>query len=70
MGFDYDPYKHIELVQDDNGFWGWYCHNCGAESKDYLAQDVPLYVLISQWIMHIKISHRREPEDFEGWSKF
>lgn len=66
MSFTYNPYKHIELIKGEY-HWKWYCHSCGGESEvEYMS----LQNILFSFRQHLKESHGRDPEDFEGWSKY
>ena len=64
MSFSYNPYRHIEILTGDDGRTYLLCSSCGAEIA--LTSD---YVSVAFWIMmdHVRDSHKRGPEDFEGW---
>lgn len=67
MSFDYNPFKHIELVQDEHSpqLWYWYCHGCGAEGE---LHSMHLNDLYENYREHLIRGHARFPESFEGWS--
>lgn len=80
MSFDYNPFKHVELIQcdDEPNLWFWHCHSCGADSYRESRSDglrVPLNRtgdLITDFHRHIRRSHEFTPELLEarGWSKW
>jgi hypothetical protein len=70
MSFDYDPYRHIELVRavNDDTLWRWHCHSCGG---GWNSQPEPLCRadrLYRYFQAHLISSHERTPEDFAGWT--
>jgi len=65
MGFNYNPYKHIEIVESD-GAWKWICHNCGGDMKRPPTDS--LVVIKLDWEKHIRESHGQGKRDFTGWS--
>jgi hypothetical protein len=67
MSFDYNPYKHIDIVQDDDGEWGIYCSSCGME-KYMFDENATIADLISVQGLHLLNSHKRSPESFASWS--
>ncbi len=68
MSFDYNPYKHIELVEE-KGYWSWHCHGCGGDSEyDWDPDHDYLQPIIDDYRKHLLNSHKRTPEDFENWS--
>jgi hypothetical protein len=70
MGFDYNPYVHVEAVWVDDGAnagWVWHCHNCGGRGSHPICDEEPLATLVSQWKYHLRSSHGSDPIDFEGW---
>lgn len=84
MGFDYNPFNHIELVRApipgstdpaSDGGWIWLCHGCGADSyrgnswREPLVSD-DLLALLVDWRQHLQRSHSVIPEDFAGWSDY
>lgn len=76
MSFSYNPYKHIELIQrdHDDGRWFWHCHSCGADSdredRPYFLISFDLGELVASFRSHIRNSHNRTEQDFEGWGKY
>ena len=66
MSWDYNPYQHIELIEEGFG-WKWICYSCGAEMK--LKPTDSLITLKLDWFKHIKESHGQGKRDFKGWSK-
>lgn len=69
MSFDFDPYRHIEIVQpDDATGWTIYCHSCGMVSNDTKEIDAPIAVFIRAMAQHVNNSHARTKKDFETWS--
>lgn len=81
MSFNYNPYKHMELVVDDETEeliekdyvvgtgWKWHCHGCGADSKQSWSSLEDMLTVIKDYFAHILKSHARKPEDFDSWSK-
>jgi hypothetical protein len=68
VSWDYNPYKHIELIKDDESErWWWYCHNCGGEGR---FMSMLLADLEQDWLKHIRNSHAQFPDYFEDWSKY
>lgn len=67
MSFDYNPFKHIEVLHRPHGNYRVYCHGCGAELGDFIG-DVPAKVLFATMAAHIVKSHHRSLTDFDGWS--
>ena len=77
MGFDYNPFKHIEVLYQDKerpeyrgkeypiGYYV-YCHNCGGE--EWIPEDSSLPDLFAVYRRHVEKSHERTDEDFEGWT--
>lgn len=68
MSFDYNPFKHIEVVKTKDHKWRWYCHSCGAQSDRTWDRFGKIGDIFDNFIAHIKRSHNRTLEDFEGWS--
>jgi hypothetical protein len=83
MSFSHNPYLHAEIIyreeaRDYEGWpgqsrhyeagWAWYCHSCGGESKKAWDENTPFGVFMVEFRDHIANSHKRTPEDFEGWS--
>jgi len=71
VGFDFDPYRHIEVVQDEDESekWHLHCHSCGAEKIGDFDVHTKLGELINRSQSHVRLSHQRTPEDFRGWSR-
>lgn len=71
MSFSYNPFEHIEVMQDDNdpNLWSAYCHSCGAQLKMH-SDETSLKVFIDNTRAHLKSSHDRQPDNFKGWIKF
>jgi hypothetical protein len=70
MSFDYNPFKHIELVETEEGKKVvLHCHSCGWNSSP-----IPWGRSISEAFAiakkHIESSHRRTEADFIGWSNY
>lgn len=73
MSFDYNPYNHIELVKSDGGV-RVHCHSCGgARPKSTEAPLSPATTIAEAFRVmaeHVRTSHARTPDDFEGWSDY
>lgn len=81
MSFDYNPFKHIELVDDppvegysttmDSDTYAIYCHGCGS-SKDRIPKDAPASRAFEVMDRHVRRSHNYTPEilDERGWSAY
>lgn len=74
MSFDYNVFKHVELVvtDDDPNLWFWHCHGCGADG-DRKGQKLPLEKadeLVASFHAHVRKSHACTPEDMAEWSKW
>lgn len=68
MSFNYNPYRHIEVIKrTTDGPYILYCHACGADVAEYV-HTVSVGELFRRIAVHIKESHKRTPEDFQGWS--
>lgn len=72
MGFDYNPYRHFEIVAaSPNGTtFKWICHNCGGEGKIIHSENAPIKAITDDYKNHLATSHRKSPSDFQGWSDF
>ena len=71
MSFDYNPYKHIELTKDDDGFINVYCHSCGSEkvNKDVdLIPDGPMGQAFLIMAEHVEQSHNLSRDEVKDWS--
>lgn len=79
MGFDYNPYKHLELIQRESEHTDsggrtykagitWYCHNCGGEGQEAWKITSSLKPIVDHWFRHLISSHNAMPIHFEGWS--
>lgn len=82
MSFDYNPFKHIEIVEQPTGGYSWHCHGCGADSHVNRAhrpagtirtgtlygKHTPLIEVFDSFRSHIRISHGRTEDDFSDWS--
>lgn len=81
MGFDYNPFRHIEIVETNSTdeltgapiglrTFEWYCHNCGGQSssKGKTWQIDALQGLLEDWEQHLKGSHRKTRFDLKKWS--
>lgn len=72
MSFDYNPYKHIEIISSTNPTggiigWCWYCHSCGAVGHRNLGI-VIVDKLYEQYKDHLKKTHKNDTEDyFKDW---
>lgn len=69
MSFSHNPYKHIEFVEKEDGKWVWYCHGCGEECHVGLPIEMAS-TLLASFKRHLWSSHKRKPDDFDGWSKY
>jgi hypothetical protein len=79
MSFDYNPLKHIELVDDppSPGYsttqnpetYAVYCHGCGS-SKNRISKTAPLELAFEIMRRHVQSSHARTAEDFADWSVY
>lgn len=68
MSFDYNPYRHIEVVRKTKySPVHLYCHSCGKEWGDWTTQ-VTASILFDAMATHVKESHARTEEDFKDWS--
>ena len=77
MGFDFNPFKHIEVIHYEKdrppyndkeypaGFY-LYCHNCGGQT--WVPPRANLEDLFAVQRKHVEESHGRTDSDFEGWS--
>lgn len=77
MSFEYNPLKHIELVDDPpkEGYsnsmnpdtFAIYCHSCGSAQHRVSNWDTigTAFAIMRE---HVKDSHSRTKEDFTGWS--
>ena len=70
MSWDFNPFKHIEVV-DDNGI-RVHCHSCGGTrprpSEPGLLPHTPIIELFMIACEHVLKSHGRTEADFETWS--
>lgn len=79
MSFDYDPFRHVELIQDDDDphLWYWHCHSCGGDGNDPRRTHPQLEPLcradrlVMSFFEHVRSSHERTPKELRaaGWSK-
>jgi hypothetical protein len=72
MSFNYNAYTHLELAQNADGKWTWVCEGCGGDGERskftaVIDETEPLDTLIHSFHDHISDSHKRTPDDFEGW---
>jgi len=67
MSFDYNPFKHIEVVHEPHGNYKLYCHSCGTIWGDYVST-VPVNILFDAVAKHILDSHKRSRESFDSYS--
>lgn len=72
MSFSYNPYKHIEIVEDGKELWSAYCHGCGAVLKGHDSGLTTLSVFIANVEAHLKSSHGEGINWWttKEWSKF
>lgn len=71
MSFDFNPFRHIEVVLEDeeDDMWSAYCNGCGAVLKMHSSGE-PIGTFIDNIKAHLSSSHDRTPEDMKGWSTF
>lgn len=70
MGFDYNPYRHIEVIRDENlpNIWYGYCSNCGNEQLGPFTSEDTIDTVNRVWRRHIIESHKRAEQSFAGWT--
>lgn len=68
MSFNYDPYRHIEVLHTPGGDYKLYCHSCGGEFGDFVSA-TPVAVLFHHMALHVQESHRRNRTFFLDWSR-
>lgn len=58
MSFDYNPYKHIEIIQEADRYY-LYCHGCGGRPLSVsLRRSLSLPTLFYTMGDHVRTSHR------------
>lgn len=84
MSFDYNPFKHFEIIKvqlvdpDDElnneqpKSYAWYCHSCGRESHTQgiaFGMGAAISTIEASYRQHLRTSHRMEPQDVEDWPR-
>lgn len=67
MSFAENPYKHMDVMVDEQNHVTLRCDGCGAEALGVYTLDTPVRELRRRMDSHINGSHRLAPSDFEGW---
>jgi hypothetical protein len=68
MSFTWNPYRHMDVVVDQDGTVSLRCDGCGAELVNpNLSLSVPIRVARDLMNEHIQRGHQRTRADFEGW---
>jgi len=81
VSFDYNPYKHMEIVLIETegetskgrgpiSGWTWHCHSCGGHGNILREEFESLQIIFVEWQLHISQSHGYPPEFFKDWSTF
>ena len=77
MSFSYNPLKHIELIETDDGKGCFlYCHGCGWGGErrgvvySFDDEGFSISTPFQDMKNHVKNSHDRTAKDFETWSKY
>jgi hypothetical protein len=68
MSFSYNPYQHIEVLHKEHGNYQLHCPSCGKQWGDWTGT-VPARHLFKEVADHVRLSHARTREDFDGWSQ-
>lgn len=71
MSFDYNPFRHIEVVEHEPDHFSWYCHGCGADSHrkgTTYSTVTSIGTVFSAFKAHIRNSHGRTEEEMKDWS--
>jgi hypothetical protein len=68
MGFSFHPFKVMILVLNEKDKYEWVCDSCGAPSKRSFHPTDPITDIHTDFIQHIRNSHKIIPEDVEDWT--
>jgi hypothetical protein len=66
MSFTHNPYRHMDIVTDEELVVFLRCDSCGAELYHRYTLDTPVRELRRRMDEHIRRDHNRAPSDFEG----
>ena len=64
MSFDYDPYRHFDIIKVDPGWYQAMCHGCGTQVGSKYGATAPIGVFEQAIAQHVRNSHSRDEEDF------
>jgi hypothetical protein len=67
VSFSYNPLRHFDVVKDDVGWYQAVCHGCGGEVGSKFDATTAISVFEQAMVQHIRSSHGRTEDDFEGW---
>jgi hypothetical protein len=68
VSFSYNPLRHFDVVKVDPGWYQAVCHGCGVAVGSKSDASAPIALFEQAIVRHVKISHDRTEQDFEGWS--
>jgi hypothetical protein len=73
MSFDYNPYKHLEIIVTRRNKKKriveatFFCHGCGHQDN---VSSPDVAIIYERFAKHLTESHHRTEEDFEDWSTY
>lgn len=67
MSFTENPFKHVTFGVVDESHVQLECSSCGGTNGPY-PKDMTAGELLEKQEFHVKLSHKRTPEDFRGWT--
>lgn len=67
MSFSENPFTNMEVVSNEDGTVGYRCSSCGGGWREKWQSSVAVLVLRRAFDSHLKNSHDRSPEHFEGY---
>lgn len=70
MSFSYNPFKHLDIVDDGNTYTlVVYCSGCGSERNRIQRTDT-VERAFEIMALHLRDSHDYTPEQLKGWSVY
>jgi hypothetical protein len=79
VSFDYNPFKHVEIVDDpptadysttqNPDTFAIYCHGCGS-AKNRVPKTAPIEVAFKIIANHLRHSHAMQEDEVADWSVF